>query len=260
VPAVGSQLRSTRWAPLLIGGASLVGAIAVWWLVVWIWSLPDHTLPSPNAIASHGYLLWTHGALWPNIKVTLYEILKGLVIGTALGLILAALFFRSRVAERLLMPVIVVAQVTPKISIAPLIVLWLGLGQQSKVALVALVSFYPIMVNVVTRLRGLPQSLDHLATIVGLRGIRRALRLELPYSFPAIIAGLKVGVLAAVTAAVIGELLGSNAGLGFLESQGEQNDDMKLVIIALILFCLLGWALYAIVSAVERRVTKRFGE
>ncbi len=131
------------------------------------------------------------------------------------------LFVRVKLVERLLMPIVVVVQAAPKISIAPLIVLWLGLGQQSKVTLVALVSFYPIMINMVTSLRGLPESLDHLARIVGLRGVRRALALEIPYSFPAIVAGLKVGVLQAVTATVIGELLTSSSGLGYLESQGR---------------------------------------
>ena len=243
----------------MIGGASLAAGLLVWWLVTVVSNVPSQTLPSPGRVANHGWLLATHGAIYNNFKTTFMEIIKGLAIGTAAGLILSVLFIRSRIIERVLMPLIVVAQVTPKISIAPLIVLWLGLGQQSKVALVALVTFYPIMVNVVARLRGLPESLDHLAKIVGLRGLRRVSRLELPYSFPAIIAGLRIGVLQAVTAAVIGELLGSSSGLGFLETQGEQNDDIKLVIVALALFCFLGWALYAAVGLIERRVTRRFG-
>ncbi|KRV49268.1 ABC transporter permease [Wenjunlia vitaminophila] len=257
--AVPSGL-ARRARPLAVGTASLAAGVLLWQLVVTLFDVPDYKLPSPGQVADRGWELGRDGVLTPHIQQTLAEVTQGVLLGSVIGVVLAALFVRVRLVERLLMPLIVVAQVTPKISIAPLIVLWLGLGVGSKIALVTLVSFYPVLVNTVMRLRSIPKGVDDLSRILKLGPVARAIKIDLPYSLPAIAAGLRLGTLAAVTAAVIGEFIGAQSGLGYLERQAQENDDIQLVIVSLLLLCLLALALYALVNLLERIIRTRFGE
>jgi NitT/TauT family transport system permease protein len=235
-----------------------VGVLA-WWAIARFTGIPAYILPSPGSVAVYAVQLFQAGALQIDILQTVAEVVQGVVIGAVLGVVLAIVFSRVPIVQRLLMPVIVVLQVTPKISIAPLIVLWLGLGIGSKLALVILVVFYPVLVTMLARLNSVPTTLRDLARVLGMGPVRRALRIDLPFSLPAIAAGLRVGVLVAVTAAVIGEFIGAQYGLGFIERSGEDNADIRLVLISLGLLCLLGWVLYAIVGLAERLIDRRFG-
>lgn len=250
-------LRSVR--PLVVGTVSLVAGVVLWWLVTVLFDVPPYKLPTPGAVVGHGWTLAQDGVLGVHIAQTLAEVVQGVLIGSSIGVVLAIAFVRMPWAERVLMPLIVIAQVTPKISIAPLIVLWLGLGIGSKIALVALVSFYPVLINMITRLRSIPTSVDDLARLLKIGPVARAIKIDLPFSLPAIAVGLRLGILQAVTAAVIGEFIGAQAGLGHLEKQAQDNDDIRLVIISLGLLCLLAWAMYALVGLVERKLTSRFG-
>ncbi|GAA4057507.1 ABC transporter permease [Nonomuraea soli] len=242
-----------------LGALSLLAGVGLWWLVAVVFAIPAYRLPTPGAVASHALALAGEGALTLHIQQTLAEVVQGVLLGSTLGVVVAVVFVRMPVAERLLMPVIVVAQVTPKISIAPLIVLWLGLGIGSKIALIALVSFYPVLVNMVTRLRSMPQGVEDLVRLLRLGPLARLVKIDLPYALPAVALGLRLGVLAGVTAAVIGEFIGAEAGLGYLERQAAENDDIRLVMISLGMLCLVAWVLYAVVGLVERRVNDRFG-
>lgn len=156
------------------------------------------------------------------------------------------------------MPIVVIIQVTPKISIAPLIVLWLGLGVSSKITLVALVMFYPVLINMMTKLSSVPTSFKDLAIIIGMNPIRRALKVDIPFAFPALASGLKLGILQGITASVIGQFIGATAGLGFLEIQAQEAADTRLVIVCILLLSFLGYALYSIVALIEKRVARRY--
>ncbi|MFD4765451.1 ABC transporter permease [Streptomyces niveus] len=245
--------------PVVVGTLSLLAGVGLWWLVTVAFGIPAYKLPSPVAVAEHAWQLTADDVLTVHIQQTLAEVAQGVLIGAVAGVVLAILFTRVPLVERLLMPLVIVAQVTPKISIAPLIVLWLGLGVGSKIALVALVSFYPVMINMVTRLRSVPKGVDDLARLLRIGPVARAVKIDLPYCLPAIAVGLRLGVLQAVTAAVIGEFIGAQSGLGYLEKQAQDNDDIKLVIICLGLLCLMAWVMYALIGWAERKLTERFG-
>ncbi|MFF5264404.1 ABC transporter permease [Actinomadura viridis] len=256
-PGPGARLRAAR--PVVVGALSLAAGVLLWWLVTVLFDIPAYRLPTPGAVAAHGWTLARDGALTVHIAQTLAEVVQGVLLGSALGVVLAMVFTRVRPLERVLMPLIVIAQVTPKISIAPLIVLWLGLGIGSKIALITLVSFYPVLINMTMRLRAIPTGVDDLARLLEIGPLARAVKIDLPFALPAIAVGLRLGVLQAVTAAVIGEFIGAEAGLGYLERQAQDNDDIRLVIVSLGLLCLLAWTLYTLVGLVERRLNSRFG-
>lgn len=244
--------------PLLIGGASLVGGLALWTGIADLPNIPDYILPTPVTVAKDAVELWRIDAIQPHIVQTLKEVLTGGAIGTVLGILMGSVFHYLPIVRKVLMPIIVVAQVTPKISIAPLIVLWLGLGIGSKLALVILVSFYPVLINLESRLGAIPVAFKDLARITGMHPIRRAWKIDFPFTLPALAAGMKLGLLQGVTASVIGQFIGSTVGLGFLELQGQQNADMSVVIISIALLAALGYALFAVVSTVEQRLGKRY--
>lgn len=243
---------------LLIGGTSLLAGLGAWAAIAQLPNIPDYILPSPVTVVKDAIELWSVNAIQPHIIQTLKEVLLGGFIGTVLGIAFGSLFHYVPRVRRALMPIIVVAQVTPKISIAPLIVLWLGLGIGSKLALVILVSFYPVLINLESRLNAIPVSLRDLAKILHMHPIRRAMKIDFPFTLPALAAGMKLGLLQGVTASVIGQFIGSTVGLGFLELQGQQNANMSVVLIAIFLLAGLGYAMFAIVSSVESRLEKRY--
>lgn len=247
-----------RVRPLAIGGAALLAGLVAWWFLTQFAGIPSYILPSPAATLERAQGLFQSGAIQVHIAQTTAEVLQGSAIGLVLGVVLAMAFYHVGWLRRLLMPIVVVAQVTPKISIAPLIVLWLGLGIGSKIALVTLVVFYPVLINMLARLEAMPSTLRDLINIMGLGPIQRALKIEFPFTMPALAVGLKLGLLSGVTAAVIGEFIGAQAGLGYLEKQGQDNDDVRLVLVTLGLLSLLGVVLYLVVGLIERRIAARF--
>ncbi|WP_307321668.1 ABC transporter permease [Microbacterium sp. SORGH_AS_0862] len=243
---------------LLVGAASLATGLFAWWALAEYGGLPTYVLPSPGEVLARAQSLLGSGSLQLNTAQTLAEVLQGAVIGALAGVVLAMLFYRVPVIRRLLLPVVVVMQVTPKISIAPLLILWIGLGIGSKITLVALVVFYPVLITMLARLDALPSAMLDLAKILNMGAMRRAVRMELPFTLPALASGLGIGMLAGVTAAVIGEFIGATAGLGFLEKQGQDNDDVALVIVALLILSFIGWALFQSVRVAERLLTRRY--
>lgn len=247
-----------RVRPLLVGGASLAAGLGLWWALAEFAGIPAYVLPTPGEVVDRAVGLLSSGSLQLHTAQTVAEVLQGAAIGVVIGIVLAMLFHHVSPVQRLLMPLIVIAQVTPKISIAPLIVLWIGLGIASKITLVALVVFYPILINMLARLDSMPSTMRDLAKITGMGPVRRAFKIEFPYALPALAAGLKIGLLAGVTAAVIGEFIGAQAGLGYLEKQGQDNADISLVMVSLAVLSLLGYVLWAIVGFIEKRVVRRF--
>ncbi|MGO1408630.1 MAG: ABC transporter permease [Brachybacterium sp.] len=252
-------VRRERLLSTGVGAISLVGGLAIWWLVATSTAIPTYVLPSPKAVLDDGVRMWASGSLQTHTLQTLAEIGQGAAIGVSSGIALAILFLKVPLVERLLMPIIVVLQVTPKISIAPLIVLWLGLGIGSKIALVALVTFYPVLINLISRLQGIPPTYEDLARVLNMGVLKKTVAIDFPYATPALMTGLKIGALQAVTAAVIGEYIGATAGLGFLQKQAQDNDQITVVLLALFVLCLVGWALYSIVGFMEERAKRRFG-
>jgi len=190
--------------------------------------------------------------------VTLSEIWRGVLIGLGVGVTAAVVFAKVPLLERLVMPVIVVVQVTPKIAIAPLLVLWLGLGATSKIVLVALVTFFPTLVNTLISLRSMSTNVMQLCQVLGLTPWQRFVKVELPSIVPGMVTGLRLGCLAGVTAAVIGEIIGAKAGLGYLVIQSQESGDVSMGLVAVIVLSFIGLGLWLITGYAENRATANF--
>jgi NitT/TauT family transport system permease protein len=238
-----------RWA-----GAAMPGlaAIAVWWIAVRVFAVPAFLLPAPPEVAAKLWFLATNVELASHVGVTLAEIAIGFVLGSAAGVLVGAVFARAPLVERLGAPVVVILQTVPKISVAPLLVLWLGLGLAPKVALVALVAFLPVMAGTLGGMRAIEPTAYDLARLLRLGAWTRFRRIELPFALPDLLAGMRIASTQSVTAAVIGELIGARYGLGYLLGVGQENSDAGIVIAAVLMLSCLGWLFYQLVAAVER--------
>ena len=207
---------------------SLVVFLAIWQLGLVLFDVPAFLLPSPLQIADKFWFMLSRGGLMNHIPVTVMEI-PGFVIGALLGVVVS-LFDRYPPLESLMSPVSLI-QTAPKIAIAPLLLLWLGIGASPKIVLVAIVTFFPVLSNMLSALRAINPQLIELASILKLSPLQRMWRIELPQSLPMLFSGLKVGATLAVTAAVIGELMGARAGLGYLLILGQETADVSLVMV-----------------------------
>ena len=233
---------------------SLTGFVLLWWGAVWGFSIPAFLLPSPTAVADRLVFLAVNAELWRHMTTTLLQILGGFVIGAALGIGTGAAFARLPRLERLFTPIILLVQTAPKIAIAPLLILWLGLGPGPKIVLVAIVTFFPAMTGALTGFRYIAKAYRDLAQIVGLSAWQRLTRIDLPFAVPPIVAGLRVATTQAVTAAVVAEMMGANRGLGYLLTAGQESSDSPAVIGVIVILSLTGWGFYELVRFIEVRL------
>ncbi|MCJ9751341.1 ABC transporter permease [Neorhizobium sp. BETTINA12A] len=243
---------------ILRGIAGLIATLVLWTAIVVIFRVPAFLLPGPLEVFARLLFLFENAKLFRHIGVTLTEIVAGFVIGTGVGILAGVVFARLPRVERFATPLILLLQTAPKIAIAPLLLLWLGIGPTPKIVLIAIVTFFPVMSGMVTGLRYGEGSFRDLAAVLKLSPWQSFWHIELPSALPAVLAGMAVATTLAMTAAVIGELMGANEGIGYLLSSGQENSDTAVVIGMVLLLSLIGWAFYEVIELIRRRSLGRF--
>ena len=249
--------RSTGWlgervANLIAPTLATVAALVVWWAIVRIFEIPDYLLPAPQDVAARIVKEWPQ--LWKHGIYTLMSVLIGFAAGVVVGVPLAFGIVLSRSIERVTMPFLVMSQTIPKVAIAPILVVWLGFGILPKIAIVFLISFFPIVVSTVAGLKSVETDMIDLVRSMGARTAKVMLRVRGPSALPQMFAGFKIAVCLAVVGAIVGEFVGSDRGLGFLLLTSTGSLDGTLVWSALFVLIAMGMTLFAIVSKVERLV------
>jgi len=238
--------------PLLRGLTVAAGLVLLWQLLVWATTAPPFILPDPlrvaAALADRWQLLLRHAG------VTLAEILLGLLLGTLLGAAAALALASAAVLRRWLLPVLVASQAVPVFALAPLLVLWLGYGMASKVAMATLIIFFPVTAAFYDGLRRTDPGWLALARTMG--ASRRAVlrHVALPAALPTFTSGLRVATAVAPIGAVVGEWVGSSAGLGHLMLQANARMQTDLMFAALLVLAVMALALYFAVDALCRRL------
>ena len=230
-----------------------IGFIVI--LVIWqgytsLSGITRIVLPSPldimQASIQHYDLLLA--ATWP----TLIETLLGFALALLIGIPLAVCVANSRVLNLALYPILVATQSVPKVAIAPIILVWFGLGIESKLALAFLVAFFPVVVDTATGLQATPAGLLELARSLRASPAQVFFKVQMPAALPFVFAGAKVAITLAVIGAVIGEFIGAVAGLGNLLLTANSQLEGPLAWAALIWLSALGIILFSIVALVER--------
>jgi putative hydroxymethylpyrimidine transport system permease protein len=234
------------WPPLLL----LAAAVGAWELVVRAAQVPDYLFPAPSAVASS--FGSDAGLLGRATLVTLREVVLGYLLAVAVALELAVLLHFSVALRRALLPILVLSQTVPTVLLAPILAILLGYGIGPKLVVVAIVCFFPIVVNAVDGLRSAdPELVRMMRTLHGGRfAIFR--RVELPGALPAIFSGARVAATYAAVGAVFGEWAGSSSGLGFLILQAQPALETARIFAAVLVLSALALALYALVTLAER--------
>ena len=226
------------------------GLVAVWQAVVWVTDAQPFILPGPPAVAAA--LVGHAGLLLPHAGTTLVEILLGLAIGAVLGAFSALVVAHVRPARLWLLPVLVASQAVPVFAIAPLLVLWLGYGMASKVAMAVLIIFFPVTAAFYDGLSRTDPGLLDLARSMGASRWRQLLHLRIPAALPACASGLRVATAVAPIGAIVGEWVGASAGLGYLMLHANARMQVDLMFAALIVLAAMALTLYFTVDRLLR--------
>lgn len=227
--------------------------IVIWELYIKVFHVPDYLLPRPLDLLKSMITLFQSGEVTRHILITLQEIFVGTAIGILIGLVLGYIMAKIKIIERLVMPFVIIVQTAPKISLAPLFILWMGLGIESKAALVIMVVSFPIMINEVTAIRSIDENAYNLMKVLKANRWQIFSQLEAPYSLEMLLSGIKLALTQAMTGAVIGEMIGAKAGLGYLLTLGNETYDIRLILNAVILLSMIGLLLYIISGFIERK-------
>jgi NitT/TauT family transport system permease protein len=247
------------WQRLAISLGVFVVFIATWIGAVKVFGLKSYILPMPGDVLK---------ALWAGIAVpitdqtgfyiplwvTLSNSALGFLLGTALGLLLGSLMAEFRPIEVAIMPYVFALQSLPKVAIAPLIVIWFGFGNGSKIVVAALLTFFPMLVNSFTGIRATePERVDLMRTLSASR-LETYLLVKLPSAAPYIFAGLDMGAVYALLGTIVAEFLGAQSGMGVTITKLQSVSDVSGVFACLIVLGVTGILLHLGMRALERRV------
>lgn len=222
----------------LLPPLTFVAIVGLWWAAVRILSIPAYLLPGPGAVFSR--LVSDAPMLWDHSLVTLTEILFGfgLTVVTAipLGLVIAL----SLLARQILYPPIMLLQLVPKIAVAPLFLVWLGFGLESKVLLTVLMTFFPLLLASISGFQILDTRLLYLTQSMGASAWQTFRYLRVPAALPVIFSGIKTSATIAATAAIVAEFVGANKGLGYVLLRGTSTMDIELTFAVLVVLTIIG--------------------
>ncbi len=235
-----------RLAPWLSAGVFTT----IWHFVSLLY--PPFILPGPAAVGMKIVERVADGTLPMHIAVTASEAVPGLLCGAAAAVALGYPAAHSRLADRLISPLVVATQGIPLIAVAPLIFIWFGNGYGAKVLVCSIIVFFPIVINVTSGVRAVPEHLRLLFRMLGARRLATFLHLELPAALPFVFAGLRTAAALSMIGALTGEFLSSSRGLGFLINQATGLYDTALVIAAILSTVATSLAIHGAVRGLER--------
>jgi ABC-type nitrate/sulfonate/bicarbonate transport system permease component len=236
----------TLWPPI----ALLAGLLLLWQLYALRAVRDPQVLPAPTAV--YAALIGQRDLLWHHTLVTLAETLIGFGVSLATGLALAAIIDLSPLLRRAFYPVLVTSQTIPIITLAPLLVFWFGFGLTSKVIVVTLVCFFPIVVAAADGLQATDPELIKLYRAFGAGPLRIFWSVRVPGALPALFSGIRIAITYSVIGAIFGEYVGASEGLGFYIQQQQHSFATSRVIAAIGVTALLSVALFAATAVIER--------
>jgi NitT/TauT family transport system permease protein len=229
--------------------AAFLGLIILWQAVVVIFHVPIYIFPGPDDVIQQG--LRHAPKIWANYSTTLRSAILGYLLAVAVAVPGALIIAYSAFAERAFFPGLVVLHMTPKVTLAPLIIAWLGFGVLPKVVVTALLCFMPIMLNGILGFRSIDPEIVYLSQSCGARPWEMFWKIRLPNALPTLFTGLKHAASLALVGAVVAEFIGGNRGLGYylLTTMDSVQIDLGLAIMAAM--TTIGLAFFFGMQAVE---------
>jgi NitT/TauT family transport system permease protein len=237
-----------------MGALGILTVLAVWQLATVLFSVRPYILPAPTTIAARVIGDLVGGEILMHLPVTLVEVLIAFGIATAAGFLLGTAVALIPVVERAVYPLVLALQTIPKVAIAPVFLIWFGFGMQSKIVTAALISFFPIFINVVAGLKAVQPERILLMRALKASRLKTFLSVRLPSMLPFLFAGLQIGLVFAIIGAIVSEFIGGTTGLGVLIILRQGAIDTAGVFSVLIYLSMVGLLL----SSALRRVARHY--
>jgi sulfonate transport system permease protein len=237
---------------------SLLVVVGLWQLASSTGLLPASKLASPASIVHTAYTLIitnspTYGTLQGSLLASFERWAIGFALGVSIGVLLAVLTGLSRVGEIVADPILQALRSVPLLGLIPLFIVWFGIGQLPKVLFVMLSALFPVYLNTFAGIRGVDSKLGELGRVLGLRRGEMIRHIVLPGALPSALTGLQLSVISSMLALVVGEQINATSGLGFMITQAQQFLNNSVIMVALIVYAILGLLLNGAVRLLERK-------
>lgn len=257
LPASSTRMKLQKsyrqWINYTIGAVLPLTIIAVWQLVSSLGWTNEVFLPSPLQIAAAFQTLIQSGELLMHLSISVERAAFGFFIGGSSGFLLGLAIGFLRRLEYVFDPTIQILRLLPHLALAPIILLWFGFGEESKVVIIAFGAFFPMYINTFIGIRSTDAKLLQAAQVLGFNRTTQLLRVTLPSALPNVLLGFRLSVAISWLSLVVAELVGSQEGVGFLINYGKQNSSTDLIFVGVIIFAVVGKLIDSLVRLLESR-------
>ena len=251
-PTFQSTFKGKVW-DFITGSYIPILILIVWQLVGQFNVVSLIFLPTPTSILQSFWDLLVANKLTEHLAVSIGRACLGFVIGGALGLVFGGIVGLSRYLEYLLNPSFQLLRMTPTLAIAPLIILWFGFGEVSKVVIIAIAAFFPLYLQTFMGIRAVDHKLFEVTKVLGFNKMKLLYHLIIPSAMPNILLGVRLSLGVSWLSLVVAELLGSQSGVGFLINLGKQNAVTEYIFVGIIIFAVFGKFVDSIVRIIEKK-------
>ena len=248
-PSAETRSRVPRGLRRCAGPALL---LAAWWLASAQGWLPAEILASPQAVVQAAGQLWQSGELPEAIRVSLQRAMLGLALGGSIGITLAVVAGLFRLGEDLIDSPVQMLRTVPNVALIPLLIIWFGIGEAPKVALIALATAFPLYLNVYAGIRNVDQTLIEAGRTLELSRWAQVRHVVLPGALPNALVGLRYALGVSWLALVFGEQINASSGIGYLMNTAREMFQTDVIVVCLVVYALLGLAVDAVVRLLER--------
>ncbi|MHA6763313.1 ABC transporter permease [Streptacidiphilus sp. PAMC 29251] len=240
-----------RWLRRLAGPALFV---ALWQLLGALGQINPRILATPSQVAVAAWQLTKDGELGSNLLASLQRVAVGLLIGVSLGVLLAVLAGLFRLGEELIDSTMQVVRALPVLGLLPLVIIWFGVGEEPKIALVAFAAACPVYINTYAGIRGVDNRLVEAGRVLGLGRFGLVRNVILPGAVPGFLVGLRFALTSAWLVIIIAEQLNATSGIGYLMNQAQAWYRTDIIVLGLLIYGLLGLLADSLVRLLERRL------
>ncbi|MFJ6652298.1 ABC transporter permease [Microbacterium sp. NPDC091313] len=258
-PASRTRSFWTRPVVRIVGGLVVpLVLLGLWQLVTVTGAIPAYRLPPPASVVTAAVEMARTGELWLSIAISVQRVLLGFLCGAVVGLAAAAVVGLTRAGDALFSPTLAAIRAIPSLALVPLLLLWMGIGEDSKVTLIAIGAFFPVFTTVAAALRHVDPQLIEMGRSFGHRGGELFRTVQLPAVIPSLVAGLRLGLAQAWLFLVAAELIAASMGLGYILTISQSTGRVDRIILAIVLLALLGTISNAVLTLVQRRLLGRW--
>ena len=256
--AIRRPIASRRWGRVVIGASLPLAILLLWQVSTSLGWFTSVQLPAPGSVLEAAVELIERGTLGGFILISTQRVLVGFAIGASLGLLLGAVTGLARTWDLFFGSTLGAIRAVPSLAWVPLLILWLKIGEGSKITLIAIGAFFPVYTTVSGALRHVDRDLVEAGRAFGLRGVRLFTTVQLPAVLPSVISGLRLGLAQSWLFLVAAELIASSAGLGFLLVDSQNNGRVDRILLAIILLAVIGKTTDSMLGVFERWAVRRW--